>query len=215
MHVKNEYTVDDISRLISQTVLEYVNKNMHEKKYTIKEVMGIFESANVMDFYFVNDYSKPNGDPVRDGEVSSTRFYKFVENLNNIREHLTVEEYCSFLRTTGLSETFIQLPKATSFFYESNLNNYYLDLVEKVIEQRSEEVFINFVKFVVEAFHKNFDKHNCPTLKEWDDAVMDENIDFDVPPSILFPLIVSSYSDEKKDPPKSLLNTDKEYNIMF
>lgn len=195
---KNEYTISDISHLISKTVLKYINEDMDEKKYTIKDITEIFDDANVMDFYFVSDYRRDGKILNSQYNVDSIRFYKIIEELSKHREEFALKEYCSFITSMGFPEDIIKLPVDVykhSRDCEKYLNHY-IFLIEQVIEQ-GEEKFINFVQFIAEIYRK-YDRRNLPDYDKWESIVMDKNNKFETPASLLLPIIVKNYSEEKQ-----------------
>lgn len=195
---KNEYTVGDISHLISKTVLKYINEDMDEKKYTIKDITEIFDDANVMDFYFVSDYNKNGVTPNDQVNVNSVRFYKIIEELSRHREEFALKEYCTFINSMGSPEDIIQLPAEIYKFRSDGEKylNHYIFLIEQVIKQ-GEEKFINFVQFIAEIYRK-YDSRNLPDYDKWESIVMDKNNKFETPAFLLLPIIVENYSEEKQ-----------------
>jgi len=202
---KNEYVTDDISHLISTTILKYVNESVEKNKYTIKEISQIFDSVNVMDFYFVNGYAQTENSNDKKYKIDSTRFYKIVEELSKHRKNFTLEEYSGFIQSLGHPEAVIQIKG------EIDLNSYVF-LIEQVINQ-GEEKFVNFVKLINEIYGK-YRSRNLPKYEEWKDLVIDKNNKFELPASLLLPMIVESYS-EKSPYSQSDVQWVKDVDLSF
>lgn len=212
---KNEYVTDDASYLISKTILQYINENIEKKKYTLEDMTKIFEYANVMNLYFVDDYDYKEGDPFRGDEytVNSTIFYKIVEKLSKHRENFALEEYTKFLQSIGHPEQVIQSPFDIKGGRDGHKYiNSYVSLIEQVIEQ-GEEKFVNFVKLITEIYRK-YPYRNLPKYDEWKDLVMDKNNKFELPASLLLPMIVESYS-EKVTYPQSDFQILDDLDLSF
>lgn len=191
-----EEIADEIRRINSLIIHKYIQKNIDKSNYELGVIGEIERLANV-DKFLYSGMMDQHGNYIPNKKVAE-RFFYIIEFFfsNNCDEVVSLKEYLSFFESIEKTEMIMKHDDNDSINHFISDRVDYLNIIEEVISQ-SKEKFVNFLKLISEVVRYYDD--DLPTIEEWSVEVNNKENVFELPASLLIPVMVKEHSDSSRN----------------